>query len=722
MANDASSLDFRSRVRRALDAVAGELERLAPERATPGLLDTAAHALSTSLDRWARFPMLSKLIGGVRRDVVTSAGEPVELSATLPVTLRGAVKTRFVLGDATTVEVPSEDAREVWAVQPAPGPGLHAIHAEHLDARGRVLARSSTRTLQVVSGRPVALVHGELLLDPSPSLARELRELSEGAFELVYFDLHERSREALLVEAIERLGLPEGAVLVYSAAEQELVSLGLDFVRMFVTSGIRHLRAKGVPVTTVLTRWRVDPEDARRVGVSVYSPAEALHRAREDALESERSQAAELADAHARTPRMDWLLDQLTGTERVTGNRCHAELDNRRAREAVFAAIEEARTSIHLQVYMIRPGDFLEELIVRLIRRARAGVRVRLMVDALYSEDEIMGRPNPMLQSLRDEPGIDVLALGPIESPKDVSVSSLKQRDHRKLLVVDGRRAFVSGRNAGDEYYKGFDEVPVHDQTPHERVPWLDAHVEVEGPLAASVQRSFVETWREHGGGPIDDCVDATELEDGAAARFVVHHGFADTNGLALYEALFDAAEHHVIIVNDFPFVPALERAIHRLLARDVGVRILTGNASARRDDGTMLPAPVHRTLFEFMVKAKLEPLMEAGVEVYEFRAPPSPMIVARGGRVRPYVHAKVVSVDGVATSIGSANLDGTAAYWENEANVVVQDAAFASAVEAQLERMLADAYRIDPSSAYWRSERAQRAVVSTLWPGSLYS
>lgn len=719
------SPDFRSRIRHAIDAIVGEVERRrADTESTPGLLDAAARSFSASLERWGRYPMLAGLVGGVRRDVVTSPGEPVELAASLPVTIRGVTSVRFFIGETMVAEVPSEGIREVCAMRRAPAPGLYPVRVEHLDARGRVLSKSSPRTLQVTRGRPVAMVHAELFLESESGVGDALRALADQGFELVYFDLHEKNREALIVEAIEDLGLPAGALIVYSAAEQELVSLGLDFVRMFISSGIRQLWAKGVPVTTVLTRRVASEEDARRARVRIESPQVALARLRRDGFAADRAQADGMLRERADTPRLDWWLDQMTGTRRVGGNRFVPELDNRRARESIFAAIEAATATIHLQVYMIRPGDFLEELIVRLIRRARGGVQVRFMVDALYSDEEILGRSNPTLQSLRDEPGVQVLALGPIETAKDVNVSSLKKRDHRKLLIVDGRLAFVSGRNAGDEYYKSFDEVPVHDQTPHERVPWLDAHVQLEGPLVAQVQSSFVDTWNTHGGPPI--AADATEapspVDGGADGRFVVHHGFADTNGLALYQALFDSAERHAYIVNDFPFVPALERAIRRLLARGVAVKVLTGNATARRDDGTMLPAPIHRTLFEYMVKAKLEPLMEAGVEVYECRAPRSPMVVVRGGQVRPYVHAKIVSVDGVATSIGSANLDGTAAYWENEANVVVQDEAFASALEAELERMIDDGYRIDRSSSYWKSERAQRAIVSKMWPAALYS
>jgi phosphatidylserine/phosphatidylglycerophosphate/cardiolipin synthase-like enzyme len=234
-----------------------------------------------------------------------------------------------------------------------------------------------------------------------------------------------------------------------------------------------------------------------------------------------------------------------------------------------------------------------------------------------------------------------------------------------------------------------------------------------------------MKTWRQQGGSSIavDDSVLPELAPAGSAAgRLVVHRGLADTNGLGMYESMFDVAQRHVYIVNDFPIVHALERAIHRVLARGVAVKLLTGSAAARRDDGTFFPAPMHRTLFEYMVKAKLEPLLQAGVEVYELVPPPSPNVVARGGRMRPYVHAKVVSVDGLVTSIGSANLDATASYWESEANVVVQDAEFASGVEAQLQKLIDGSIAIDPESEYWKRERAQRAVVGTLWPGSFYS
>jgi phosphatidylserine/phosphatidylglycerophosphate/cardiolipin synthase-like enzyme len=697
------------------------------------LLDVAARSLGATMERWGRNPSLRRLLGGVQRDVLTSPGERVELSATLGVSAKLGTHARFYIDDAVVGEALIGSASEVRTMIRAPGAGIHRVGVKVCDDEGEVVSEViGHRLLQVASGRPVVLVHVELFLPrppggPAPSSPpiESLRALLDEGFELVYFDVHEKNRDALIHEELLNQRLPPGAILVYSAEEEELRSMGVDFVDMFSSTAIRRLRAKGVPVTTILTENDVDAERSLAERVSVMTPEAALSRALAGDFGPETEQAAQLLRDRKTSDPLDWRLDQTTESSLVVGNAFHAELDNDKARERLFAAFEEARSTIHVQFYIVSPSAFTELLIVKLIQRARAGVKVRFMVDALYSDDELLGRLNPLIVSLREEENIEVLAVSPIESRKQVDVARLKKRDHRKLVIIDGDLAFVSGRNAGDEYFTGFDEVPVHDNTRHESIPWLDAHVEVSGPLVRQVQDTFMRTWDRQGGAPIPgdwDVVPELEAAGSAAGRLVVHRGLAETNGLAMYEAMFDVAEDHVYIVNDFPIVPALERAIYRLLARDVSVKLLTGNAAARRDDGTFFPAPLHRTLFEYMVKGKLEPLLRAGVQVYEFVPPPSPMVVSRGGRIRPYVHAKIVSVDGLVTSIGSANLDATASFWESEANIVVQDAEFAGSVESRLQKLIDGSVELDPESEYWKRERAQRAVVATLWPGTLYS
>jgi phosphatidylserine/phosphatidylglycerophosphate/cardiolipin synthase-like enzyme len=734
VADDDAPLDIGERIRRIAATIAGEVDwRWAAGDELPPILEAAARSLGTTIERWAGNPSLRRLLGGVERDVVTSPGERVELFASLGVAARLGSRARFTIDDATVAELPIPESGEVRALIDAPAPGLHRVRVDLCNNAGAVVSGAiGHRLLQVADGRPVALVRAGLFLprEPQDPIAKgspgdALRALVDGGFELVYFDVHEKNRDAQIQDALRKKRRPPGAILVQSAEEQELRSLGVDFVDMFVTTAIRRLRAKGVPVTTILGARDEDRAVIRDEQVRVMSPATVLERAHGEGFAAEAEQAAQLLRDRAESSALDWRLDQTTRSRLVPGNAFHAELDNAQARRRLFEAIEGATASVHLQFYMVEPGDFTERLIVALIRRARAGVKVRFMVDALYSDEEVFGRLNPLIQSLREEKGIEVLALSPLESHRHVAVDRLKRRDHRKLIVVDGRLAFVTGRNASDEYFLGFDEVPVHDNTRHERIPWLDAHVEVTGPLVRDVQESFLATWRRHGGAKVrvdSDVLPELEPTGAASGRLVVHHGLDDTNGLAMYESMFDLAEDHVYIVNDFPIVPALERAILRLLARGVRVEILTGNAAARRDDGSFFPGPMHRTLFEYMVKAKLEPLLEAGAAVYEYVPPPSNTVVARGGRIRPYVHAKVVSVDGLVTSIGSANLDATASFWESEANIVVQDAAFARGVEATLRQMIDGSFALDPGSEYWKRERAQRAVVGTLWPETLYS
>ena len=734
MTDEEAPQDLGERIRRIAVTIAGEVDkRLIAGDESRSILDTAARSLGATMERWGRNPSLRRLLGGVQRDVLTSPGERVELSASLGVSAKLGTLARFYVDDAVVGEVPIGTTGEVRTLMSAPGPGIHRVGVKVCNDKGEVVSDLvGDRLLQVASGRPVVLVHAALFLprptaDPTPrtSPIDALRALIDEGFELAYVDIHEKNRDTLIQEEVLNQRLPPGAILVYSAEEQELRSLGVDFVNMFASTAIRRLRAKGVPVTTILTERDDDSEESRAEQVSVMSPATALARALAGTFGAEVEQAAQLLRDRASSSPLDWRLDQTTESRLVRGNSFHAELDNEKARRRLFAALEEATSTIHIQFYMVRPSDFTEHLIVKLIQRARAGVSVRFMVDALYSDEEVLGRLNPLILSLKEEDNIEVLAVNPIETSKQVGLSSLKKRDHRKLVIIDGQRAFVSGRNAGDEYFLGFDEVPVHDNTRHERIPWLDAHVEVSGPLVREIQQTFMGTWHRQGGAQIpaeQDVLPELKPTGSAAGRLVVHRGLAETNGLAMYEAMFDLAESHVYIVNDFPIVPTLERAIHRLLVRGVTVKLLTGNATTRRDDGTFFPAPLHRTLFEYMVKAKLEPLLHAGVEIYEFVPPPSPMIVARGGCIRPYVHAKLVSVDGLVTSIGSANLDATASFWESEANIVVQDAEFASGVEATLQKLIDGSVELDPESEYWKRERAQRAVVATLWPGTFYS
>ncbi len=689
------------------------------------LIDATMRIASSTLERWSRGAPLRRLLGSIERDVLTSPGEWVALEASLGLAAKLGNTAGFMLDDELVAEVPLDAGSDVRAMIRAPEPGLYRVAVR----LGNAPPLAGHALMQVVGTRPVMLVDAELLLAvdvrTAPALATLLEGLVAAGIELSYFDIGEKDRRAAIYTALETHDLPMAACTSYSAEAAAVEQLGVNLARLFGVAAVHRLRGKGVPICAILTERFVDQAELLGEKVAVLKPAEAQRRMIADGFATEHEQVRRfLAEREASDP-LTWRLDQATGSRLVLGNSVVPGLDNRRARERLFELIDGARSSIHMQVYIIRAGSFADELTVKLIRRAREGVSVRLMVDALYSDQDVLGRSNPILLALGAEPNVEVLAIGPIETRHDVDVPRLKQRDHRKLVIIDGERAIVSGRNADDAYYRSFAEVAIHDQTNHERIPWLDADVELAGPIVNDVQRCFLSTWLEHGGATPHARAELLPKLDRAgsiAARLVVHRGLVDANGLAMYESLLELAEQHVYIVNDFPFVSSLERAILRLLARGVEVEVLTGNAATRRADGSLFPAPVHRTLFEHMVKARLEPLMLAGVKVYEYATPVLPTIVARGGRVRPYVHAKLMSVDGRVCTVGSANLDATASFWESEANVVVEDPAFTCALEAELRELIAGSFALDPRSDYWARERAQRAVVGTLWPASVYA
>ena len=89
---------------------------------------------------------------------------------------------------------------------------------------------------------------------------------------------------------------------------------------------------------------------------------------------------------------------------------------------------------------------------------------------------------------------------------------------------------------------------------------------------------------------------------------------------------------------------------------------------------------------------------------------------------MRPYVHAKIVTVDGRWLDLGSANLDATASYWEREANVIIEDPRVVRAVEMELRRICDRSVKVDPRSEQWRREGLLREIASQLWPETLYS
>ncbi|MCB9479364.1 MAG: phosphatidylserine/phosphatidylglycerophosphate/cardiolipin synthase family protein [Deltaproteobacteria bacterium] len=474
--------------------------------------------------------------------------------------------------------------------------------------------------------------------------------------------------------------------------------------------------------TELSTESSVDPSSyerthpIRELGLSHWTIEEVRVRSAKEwiaAMDQEyRAPTAPRDEAAARRARMD----QMTDSALIAGNSVDFELNNHEARRRLIEAIDGARERVHYQVYIVHDDPVAQEIEAALIRAAQRGVAVRFLVDSLYSLHGSFSVVNPLLKRLQSTDGIRMVISNPIEGLP--SIRDLKQRDHRKVVVIDNRVAVVTGRNMAASYYQGFDEVKLTCETPGASVPWLDAGARVIGPAVEAIEREFLEAWTAQGGEPYEvrPCVAAGASD----VRVVVHQGLQDTHTLDAYLAIIDGAESRLTIVNTFPYQFDVQAALLRAIERGVEVRILFGNVRPLWGaQGDPFPGGAIRELASDVIHGRIDTLVDAGGRGFEFTHQEACWDEAVG-RARPHVHAKVVSADGRICAVGSANLDITAGYWESEILLVIENADDAQRLEAQLEKLIEQSREVQRDDPVWRERATQRAWISKNWPSIL--
>jgi phosphatidylserine/phosphatidylglycerophosphate/cardiolipin synthase-like enzyme len=408
--------------------------------------------------------------------------------------------------------------------------------------------------------------------------------------------------------------------------------------------------------------------------------------------------------------------DVTTDAAPVAGNHIEIEVDNVAARRWLLAAIEGARRRVHLQTYMAADDDVGRQVEAALREAGKRGVDVRVLVDSLHGLHGSFGMRNPLLERLSADPGVELRVSRPVAGIP--SLEDLKQRDHRKLMVADGRLALLGGRNVAHEYYTGLNEVAVTARTPWREVPWLDAGARVEGPAVAAIEHSFLEAWTGAGGSSFE--ILGPPPVGPTSARVVVHRGLRDAATLEAYLAIIESARSHVYVVHSFPLVLEIQHALLRAIRRGVRVRALFGHVAPTHGsqpfEGDWATA---RALATWFVHSRMDALVAAGGEGYEAAVRDVPGWAPDLGLVQPHVHAKAMSADGLVCAVGSANMDVTGCYWEDELSLVVEDAALARAFEARIDEVIAGSVRVDREDPNWQ-RLARRREWMRHWPGVL--
>jgi cardiolipin synthase len=342
---------------------------------------------------------------------------------------------------------------------------------------------------------------------------------------------------------------------------------------------------------------------------------------------------------------------------------------------AMRDAILAAEASVNMEAYIFRRGAAADMLVDAMVDRARAGVEVRLTLDAVGSAF-MFGTP---LRRLR-EAGCNVRFYQTI---KWYRFHRQNNRTHRELLVIDGRVAFTGGAGVADQWLKP--------QRGH--AAWRDTMARIEGPVVAALQGVAAENWLECCGEILTGADYFPSLAPQAeTTAFVVKSSPSDraTASRVAFQLLMEGADQTVRISTPY-FLPdrALRRALVNIAQRGVAITVIV---PGRETDQKWVRLASRRSWGA---------LLKSGVRIFEYRG--------------AMTHAKVLLVDGLWAVIGTTNIDNRSFEHNDEVNVAMRDPAVAARLLEDFERDLASS--VEMTLDRWqRRPLWEKVIGSVVW------
>ena len=355
-------------------------------------------------------------------------------------------------------------------------------------------------------------------------------------------------------------------------------------------------------------------------------------------------------------------LSALLGPQIVEGNKVETLLNGDQIFPSMLAAIRTAKSTITFETYIYWSGSIGREFVDALQERARAGVRVHVLLDWVGSQK--------MEQALLDEMKQAGVQVERFHEPEWSQWNKLNNRTHRKLLVVDGRIGYTGGVGIAD-HWRG------QARNPQE---WRDSHFRVEGPVVAQMQSVFLDNWMRvtgdvlHGDAYFPALKPAGDL---AAQMFSSSPSGGSESMQLMYLLAITAAKRSIDLANSY-FVPD-EMTIQTLVdaaRRGVKVRVIV--PSGHIDSEVVRKAS----------RGSWGPMLQAGIEIAEFQP--------------TMYHVKGLVVDGVFSSVGSTNFDNRSFRLNDEANLNVLDRDFGAIQRRVFDQDWALARRI--TLAEWQA------------------
>ncbi len=326
------------------------------------------------------------------------------------------------------------------------------------------------------------------------------------------------------------------------------------------------------------------------------------------------------------------LLSHLTENPITSCSEIEVLTDGEATYAAMLDALEQAQHHIHIQFYIFRDDHIGQRFTEILMRKARAGVHVRMMCDGLGSYH----LKDRFVRQLK-EAGIEFyFFLPPFTSFIQREVN---YRNHRKILVIDGEVGFIGGLNVGDDYL-GHDPKLGY---------WRDTHLEVRGDTVYFLQIVFLEDWEFASGQRITDSVYFPAHQCAGSERALIVASGPDRNWNAIQEMCFSAlavAKRRICITTPY-FIPdqSIYAAIKTAAISGVEVDII-------------IPKISDSQVVQYASLSYLEELMRVGVRVHQYE--------------KGFVHAKIMIIDDLIASVGTANMDMRSFYSNFELSAVL--------------------------------------------------
>jgi cardiolipin synthase len=395
------------------------------------------------------------------------------------------------------------------------------------------------------------------------------------------------------------------------------------------------------------------------------------------------------------------LEEAVAGAPLTAGNRAHLLQDGPAAYQAMFAAIKAARDHINFETYIFEDDEVGRAFADLLIAKQKSGVQVNLIYDSVGS----IGTERTFFDRM-GEAGVAVLEFNPVNPLNARKGWSVNQRDHRKLLIVDGSVGFLGGINVSSVYsssprsggssggFSGGSSGAARSRDGKPQIPWRDTQLQLEGPVVAELQRTFLQTWQKQKGEPLPPrkYFPAPAQRGSAVVRALA--SAPEQPYSPMYATLISAigsAETEIWLANAY-FVPdpQLADALKAAARRGVDVRLL-------------LPSQTDFWMVLHAGRAAYDELLEAGVKIFERR--------------EALLHSKTAVIDGVWSTVGSTNLDWRSFLHNQELDAVVLGADFGAQMRNVYLRDLAASDQI--TLEQWRSRGIAprvKEMIGQMW------